>query len=88
MTTAVGALTLRVQLFARYAELLGAAEVAVAVRSPATVADVLTALRTAHPAARDLPARPLVAVNLRQVALDAPVRAGDEIALLPPLSGG
>ncbi len=88
MTTTVDKLTLRVRLFARYAELLGGAEFDVRVRPPATVADVLTALREAHPAARELPARPLAAVNLRQVALDAPVGPGDEIALLPPLSGG
>ena len=32
--------------------------------------------------------RPLAAVNLRQVKLNAPVEDGDEVALLPPIAGG
>jgi len=35
-----------------------------------------------------LPERPLAAVNLRQVKLDARVKNGDEVALLPPIAGG
>jgi len=37
---------------------------------------------------RDTLARPLAAVNLRQVKLDARVKDGDEVALLPPIAGG
>lgn len=89
MATTTGTLTVPVRLFARYAELLGAERITVEVGPPATVGAVLQRLRAVHPAAAAaLPARPLVAVNLRQVGLDAPVAAGDEIALLPPLSGG
>jgi molybdopterin converting factor small subunit len=88
MSTMAGTLTVPVRLFARYAELLGTERIAVEVAEPVTVGAVLERLRAAHPAAAALPARPLVAVNLRQVALDAPVSAGDELALLPPLSGG
>jgi molybdopterin converting factor small subunit len=88
MGTTTGTLTVPVRLFARYAELLGAEHLTVEVGQPATVGAVLQCLRATHPAAAALPARPLVAVNLRQVPLDAPVSAGDELALLPPLSGG
>ena len=77
-----------VRLFARYAELLGAERVLIQVPEPATVGAVLALLRAAYPAAAALPARPLVAVNLRQVPLDSAVAPGDEVALLPPLSGG
>jgi molybdopterin synthase catalytic subunit len=80
-------LAVPVRLFARYAELLGAERVTVEVPAPATVAALLECLRAAYPAAA-LPARPLVAVNLRQVPLDALLASGDEVALLPPLSGG
>ena len=55
---------------------------------PATVGDVVRRLRDEVPAARALPERPLAAVNLRQVKLDARVQDGDEIALLPPIAGG
>ena len=87
MPATTGTIAVPVRLFARYAELLGAEQVTVEVPAPATVAALLDRLRAAYPAAA-LPARPLVAVNLRQVALDAGLAPGDEVALLPPLSGG
>ena len=87
MPTSTATLAVPVRLFARYAELLGAERVTIEVPAPATVAALLERLRAAYPAAA-LPARPLVAVNLRQVPLDALLAAGDEVALLPPLSGG
>jgi molybdopterin converting factor small subunit len=77
-----------VRFFARYAELMGRDSMSVPVSDSATVADVLEQVRDTVPAARDLPPRPLAAVNLRQVKLDARVRDGDEVALLPPLAGG
>ena len=86
--TTTGTATVRVRLFARYAELVGRAEAAVSVTLPATVGDVVRRLRDEVPAARALPERPLAAVNLHQVKLDARVQDGDEIALLPPIAGG
>jgi molybdopterin converting factor small subunit len=79
--------SLRVLVFARYAELLGAGSVEVALGEQATVRDVISALR-ALPGGAVLPPDPLVAVNLAQAAPDHPVRATDEVALLPPLAGG
>jgi molybdopterin converting factor small subunit len=77
-----------VRLFARYAELAGRETASVTVPATATVADVLLRLRETVPGAAALPERPLAAVNLRQATLDARVHDGDEVALLPPLSGG
>jgi molybdopterin synthase catalytic subunit len=77
-----------VRFFARYAELTGCETAAVAVPAVATVGDVLAQVRETVPGARSLPPRPLAALNLRQVKLDARVKDGDEVALLPPLSGG
>ncbi|HLQ58068.1 MAG TPA: MoaD/ThiS family protein [Gemmatimonadales bacterium] len=78
-----------VRFFARYAELTGCESAAVRVPdNSATVRDVLERVRETVPGARSLPARPLAALNLRQVKLDARVSDGDEVALLPPLSGG
>jgi molybdopterin synthase catalytic subunit len=77
-----------VRFFARYAELAGCESAAVAVPAASTVGDVLEQVRATLPGTAALPARPLTAVNLRQVKLDALVGDGDEIALLPPLSGG
>jgi molybdopterin converting factor small subunit len=58
------------------------------VATPATVADVIARVREIFPGTRDLPPKPLAALNQRQVKLDALVDEGDEVALLPPLSGG
>ena len=77
-----------VRFFARYAELAGCTWSAVTVASPATVADVIARVREVFPGTRDLPDRPLAALNQRQAKLETPVSDGDEVALLPPLSGG
>lgn len=78
---------LTVLLFARYADLLGAAELRMPVPQPATVAAVVQALRLL-PGGAALPLTPLVAVNARQARPDQAVVAGDELALLPPMAGG
>jgi len=77
-----------VRFFARYAELVGCTSSAVNVPTPATVADVIARVREVFPGTQALPPQPLAALNLRQVKLNAPVSDGDEVALLPPLSGG
>jgi molybdopterin converting factor small subunit len=88
MTLAAPAtVTVRVLLFARYAEVFGADALTLELPAPATVGDVVSRLRAA-PGGTLLPARPLCAVNLAQVAETAPLAAGDEVAVLPPLAGG
>lgn len=77
-----------VRFFARYAELAGCDSSAVNVSTPATVADVIAKVRDVFPGTQAMPPRPLAALNRRQVKLDAAVNEGDEVALLPPISGG
>jgi molybdopterin converting factor small subunit len=79
--------TIRVLLFARYAELLGGARLELDLPFPATVGAAIAALRS-RPGGESLPARLFVARNLEQVTEDVALEAGDEVALLPPLSGG
>jgi len=76
-----------VQLFARYAELLGAGRVELPAEGIRTVGDLLARLREL-PGGAVIGAATLVAVNLRQARADAAVSPGDEIAILPPLAGG
>ena len=80
-------MSIRVLLFASYAEALGRDEVAMDPAPGATVADVLEHLRTL-PGADRLPPRPLVAVNARYAAIHDVVRPGDEVAVIPPVAGG
>jgi molybdopterin converting factor subunit 1 len=78
-----------VKLFARLRELVGAGEVVVEVpSSPATVADVWAALVLAHPAAEVYARSMSSAVNLEYARMTTPVADGDEVAFLPPVSGG
>lgn len=88
MTHTPGDGTIRVRFFARYAELVGREETALALPLPATVGDVVRAVRGALPGGAGIPERPLAAINLQHVRLDHAVADGDEVALLPPLAGG
>ena len=63
-------------------------EAAVSLPLPATVGDVVRRVREDFPGAHALPERPLAAVNLKRVKLEARVQNGDEVALLPPIAGG
>jgi sulfur-carrier protein len=77
----------RVLLFASYAERLGLETVRVALPALATVGDALEHVRSL-PGGDRIPPKPLCAVNLAHAALDTPLTEGDEVAVLPPLSGG
>lgn len=86
-SVATSTLTVRVLLFASYAETLGFDAIELTLDRPATVGDALEHLR-ALPGGERLPAGPLCALNLSQVKADAPLAPGDELAVLPPLAGG
>jgi sulfur-carrier protein len=80
-------LTVRVLLFASYAETLGLDAIELVLERPATIGDALERIR-ALPGGEKLPPRPLCALNLSQARLDARLTTGDELAVLPPLAGG
>lgn len=79
--------TVRVLLFASYAERFGFDGREVTLAAPASVGDVVSHLR-ALPGGQQLPPKPLCARNLAHAAWSDPVHEGDEIAILPPLAGG
>jgi molybdopterin synthase catalytic subunit len=74
-------------LFASYAEVVGRGMVRLTLTAPATVQSALQELRSL-PGGSRLPERPLVAVNREHAGLDTPLSDNDEVAILPPLSGG
>lgn len=80
-------MTVTVLLFASYAEALGAPTIEVEIPADARVADLVGALHSRVGAGR-LPPRPLVAVNQRYASLEQTLRAGDEVAVIPPVAGG
>jgi molybdopterin converting factor subunit 1 len=80
-------MSVTVLLFASYADALGTDSLSVELPVGATVADVLADLRR-RPGAALLPPSPLVAVNQRYASATSAVRAGDEVAVIPPVAGG
>ncbi len=74
-----------VRLFAQLRDLFGGDTVAVAAD---TVAGLRLALNALRPAAAPLLARCRVAVNLEFVDDDHAVTPADEVAVIPPVSGG
>ena len=74
--------------FAAYRDLLGVSDLSVELPEGATVADLVVELRGRGAPFDSLPVEPAVAVN-RQYALPSEaLRAGDEVAFIPPVAGG
>ena len=76
-----------VRLFAGLRERAGSDRLEVELPDGARVADVLAAMASTPVGALG-PRECVVAVNREYATADEPVRAGDEIALVPPVSGG
>ena len=74
---------IRLRAFARYRELLGFEDLECPLPSPPTLAALLEDPRLAG-----LPRNALFAVNRTFARRDAPLCEGDEVALMPPVSGG
>lgn len=83
-------MVLQVRLFAILRERAGRDRLEIEVADGATVAEALRALRAeSAPLAEALKAMPVVmAVNRSYVGEEATLAAGDELALIPPVSGG
>ncbi len=79
---------IRIRLFALQRELAGAREIAVTLMEPATIESAWAALVERHPVLA--PGRPSVrfARNGSYADADTPLADGDEVAMIPPVSGG
>lgn len=78
--------TVSVLLFALAAELLGSERIDVPLEDRTTVSDIERHVR-ALPGGERLP-RVRIAVNHSFAEAEQPVRAGDEVAVIPPVAGG
>lgn len=77
-----------VRLFARLRELAGSGELVRDVQGPATVQTVWRALVADFPAIAEYERSMSVAINADYSRMSADVNEGDEVAFLPPVSGG
>jgi molybdopterin converting factor subunit 1 len=80
-------MTVRVLLFASYADALGRPDVTIELPVGARVRDVLDRVKSLV-AGKRVPDKPLVAVNQRYAHADQTVNASDEVAIIPPVAGG
>ncbi len=80
-------MSVTVLLFASYAEALGSSSLQLDLAEGATVRQLLAGLRD-RAGGRQLPPEPLVAVNERYAPSDRALRAGDTVAIIPPVAGG
>lgn len=79
---------IRALFFATYRDIAGADEIGVDLPAGASIADLVGYLRGRGGSWTTLPDRPAVALNLTYSKLDAALSDGDEVAFIPPVSGG
>ncbi|BCX05791.1 MAG: molybdopterin synthase sulfur carrier subunit [Candidatus Roseilinea sp.] len=77
-----------IKLFATLKDRAGAGEITLSAEGEFTVAELRARIAAQHPELAELVARSIVAVNREFAFNDDVVRAMDEVALFPPVSGG
>lgn len=78
----------RVKMFAMARQLVGADHVDLELPQAATVRDLRTQLLSRFPNSAPLLRSSLIAVDTKYAAEDTPISAQNEIAVIPPVSGG
>jgi molybdopterin converting factor small subunit len=78
----------RVKVFGPLRDIVGGEQFALRVPSPYSGETVFNALSDQYPRLQPWRASVRLAVNLTYAGFDSPLKNGDEIALIPPVSGG
>jgi molybdopterin converting factor subunit 1 len=78
----------QVRLFATYREIVGAGQLGWTLTDGATLGQLVDAVVAKYPRLAGHGHTMLLAVNHEVVRPDVVLREGDEVALLPPVSGG
>ncbi|MBD2071288.1 MoaD/ThiS family protein [Leptolyngbya sp. FACHB-671] len=82
------AIAITVKLFAAYQEAYGVPELTLEVPVGTTVVEVRDRLISEHPELAQWRDLTRFGINLQFVEADAVLHAGDEVVLIPPVSGG
>lgn len=81
-------MTISIKLFAILRERAGASELEIKLAEPATIGAARDALAERIPAIRAYLPRVAWAVNRSYVPIETELHDGDELAVIPPVSGG
>ena len=79
---------IEIKYFAFFRQQTGRSRDKVNLPDSATVADLLSHLQTIWPEIKEVLDTSKISVNMEFVDLDTRLSAGDEVALIPPVSGG
>lgn len=78
----------QVRLFAALREVTGMAHIALELPAGAKVGDLMDSMAQQYPGLRPQMGSVRTALNRQYVSLQAELRDGDEVALVPPVGGG
>ncbi len=81
-------LKVRVKLFASYKEKAGTSDIEMSLSDAATVSDAASELLRLYPSISGDTSRLMIAVNEEYQEHDYPLSENDEVAFIPPVSGG
>ncbi|HEX6512820.1 MAG TPA: MoaD/ThiS family protein [Chloroflexota bacterium] len=81
-------MNVRVRLFARYRELAGTGSLEMDVPPSSTAIQVFDRVAEQFPAMQPMRASTLMAIDSDYVRPETELREGEELALMPPVSGG
>ena len=81
-------MTIKLLCFAQLRDRLGDSEMAVSLPNGATGRDLLQVLKSRHPRMEPLLEVSRLAVNCEYVSADAELHDGDDVVVIPPVSGG
>ncbi|MFT5368196.1 MAG: molybdopterin converting factor subunit 1 [Candidatus Latescibacterota bacterium] len=81
-------MTIKVLFFASVRDLVGDAERMVSLVDGVTVTDLISELASAHKRFIEMVPSMMVSVNQEYVTPDTVLNDGDEVAFIPPVSGG
>jgi len=88
VATASNTIPIKVLFFGRLKEIVGRSEDSPAVAEGASIEDLFSTYRASHPELANYRSSLVASRNQEFAAWSTPLRAGDEVAFLPPVSGG
>ncbi len=81
-------ISIRLKFFAYARELVGRKEITFEIESDATVKNLMEQILMEYPSLREIHDHIIIAVNKNTCKSDRRLKDGDEVAILPPVSGG